>query len=46
MKISQNTTLTDLVGAVLTDDFLYGAVLTENWDRFNRKWGRFQLGPF
>ena len=46
MKNSQNTTLSFLFGAVLTDDFLYGAVLTENWGRFNRKWGRFGLGPF
>jgi len=46
MENSQNTTLTSLFGAVLTDDFLYGAVLTENWGRFNRKWGRFGLGPF
>jgi len=43
---SQNTTLTFLFGAVLTDDFLYVAVLTENWGRFNRKWGRFGLEPF
>jgi len=33
---SQNTTMT----------FLFGAVLTENWGRFNRKWGRFGLGLF
>ena len=39
MENSQNTTLTFLFGAVLTDDFWYGAVLTENW-------GRFGLGPF
>ena len=44
---SLNTTLNFLFGAVLTDSFyFYGAVLTENWGRFDRKWGRFGLGPF
>ena len=36
---SHNTTLTFLFGAVLTVDFKYWAVLTENL-------GRFGLGPF
>jgi len=31
---SHNTTLTFLFGAVLTDDFKYWAVLTENMGRF------------
>ena len=35
---SHNSTLTFLFGAVLTNDFKYWAVLTENW-------GRFGLGP-
>jgi len=35
---SHNTTLSFLFGGVLTDEFSYGAVLTENK-------GRFGLGP-
>jgi len=34
-----NTTLNFLFVSVLTDYFL-----TENWKRFDRKWGRFRLG--
>ena len=40
------STLTFLFGAVSTDEFYYWVVLTENWDPFDREWGRFGLGRF